>query len=55
MPDQNPETRNRRGCIIFLAAFGITLLLIYLFASWSTGDRQQANEAISALGVAGGG
>lgn len=47
MPEQNPETRNRRGCIIFLAAFAITLALIYLFASWTGGDRQQANEAIS--------
>ncbi len=54
MPEQNPETRNRRGCYIFLAAFVITLLLIYLFASWTGGDRQQANEAVSE-GTLGGG
>ena len=54
MTEQNPEVRNRRGCIIFLAAFVITLLLIYLFASWAGGDGQQANEAIS-TGALGGG
>ena len=53
MPEQNPETRNRRGCFIFLAAFVITLALIYLFASQTGGDRQQANEAVSQ--AAGGG
>lgn len=47
MPEQNPETRNRRGCLIFVVAFVITLLLIFLFASWTGGDRQQANEATS--------
>jgi hypothetical protein len=47
MTEQNPETRNRRGCLIFLAAFAITLALIFLFASWTEGESQQANEAVS--------
>jgi hypothetical protein len=54
MPDQNPEQRNRRGCLIFSTAFVVTLLLIFLFASWTGGDRQQANEAAS-QGALGGG
>jgi hypothetical protein len=53
MPEQNPETRNRRGCMIFLVSFAVALLLIVLFASWTEGDRQQVNEATSG-GVLGG-
>jgi hypothetical protein len=54
MAEPNPQTRNRRGCFIFLAAFAITLALIYLFASWAGGDRQEANEAVSSGALGGG-
>jgi ABC-type transporter Mla subunit MlaD len=54
MPPINPDTRNRRGCFIIAGAVAIALLLVFLFASWTGGDSQQANEATAQGGPAGG-
>jgi len=46
VPQDNPQSVNRRGCFFMLAAALLILALVGWLAS-QPGDRQQVNESIS--------